>query len=285
MRQLRNKNMKNFFKVIKSSVYDVEFYKSLESKATSSAFKYFLKLNLLIALLLTIIISLTVIPLTLVLTKSSNIDKVIQVFPQDLEIKIKDGQANSNVTGAYVVPVGTKNDGISKVKLEQKNYITIDTTNDFDLEKYKSSDSLVYLSKDYFVFQENGGQIKIQPLKGIPDMTISNNSISNWVYSVIPYLRALLPLAVVGILLISFASLFIGNLIFILIVSLIVLVIEKVRKINVTYGQIFKRSLHLVTAIIVLDSILFVFHFGSLWLVNLILFLWLYYSNIKTQTK
>ncbi len=285
MRQLIYKIMKNFIKAIRSSVYDPEFYKSLDSKNTSSAFTYFIKLNVIVALIFSIGLAITIIPIVFVVTNESNVSKAIEFFPAELSIEIKNGQAISNISGPYIIPIKSKIIDQTRSKITQKNLITIDTTNPFDLEQFKSSDSMVYLSKDYFAYQENGGQIKIQPLKGIGDMTISKNSISSWVSSVIPYVRALIPLAIVCLIILSFLSLFIGNIIFTLIASLIVLVIEKVRKINVDFKSIFKKALHLVTAIIVLDLALFIFHFGSIWLVNIILFLWLYYSNTKVTAK
>jgi len=277
--------MKNFIKAIRSSVYDPDFYKSLESKSTWSAFIYFIKLNVIVALIFSIGLAITIIPIVFVVTNESNVSKVIEFFPAELSIEIKNGQAISNISGPYIIPIKSKVIDQTRSKITQKNLITIDTTNPFDLEQFKSSDSMVYLSKDYFAYQENGGQIKIQPLKGIGDMTISKNSISSWVGSVIPYVRALLPLAIVCLIILSFLSLFIGNIIFTLIASLIVLVIEKVRKINVDFKSIFKKALHLVTAIVLLDLALFIFHFGSIWLVNIVLFLWLYYSNTKVVAK
>lgn len=277
--------MKNFIKAIRSSVYDPDFYKSLESKSTWSAFNYFIKLNVIVALIFSIGLAITIIPIVFVVTNESNVSKVIEFFPAELSIEIKNGQAISNISGPYIIPIKSKVIDQTRSKITQKNLITIDTTNPFDLEQFKSSDSMVYLSKDYFAYQENGGQIKIQPLKGIGDMTISKNSISSWVGSVIPYVRALLPLAIVCLIILSFLSLFIGNIIFTLIASLIVLVIEKVRKINVDFKSIFKKALHLVTAIVLLDLALFIFHFGSIWLVNIVLFLWLYYSNTKVVAK
>lgn len=285
MRQLIYKIMKNFIKAIRSSVYDPDFYKSLESKSTWSAFIYFIKLNVIVALIFSIGLAITIIPIVFVVTNESNVSKVIEFFPAELSIEIKNGQAISNISGPYIIPIKSKVIDQTRSKITQKNLITIDTTNPFDLEQFKSSDSMVYLSKDYFAYQENGGQIKIQPLKGIGDMTISKNSISSWVGSVIPYVRALLPLAIVCLIILSFLSLFIGNIIFTLIASLIVLVIEKVRKINVDFKSIFKKALHLVTAIVLLDLALFIFHFGSIWLVNIVLFLWLYYSNTKVVAK
>lgn len=285
MRQLIYKIMKNFIKAIRSSVYDPEFYKSLDSKKTSSAFTYFIKLNVIVALIFSIGLAITIIPIVFVVTNESNVSKAIEFFPAELSIEIKNGQAISNISGPYIIPIKSKIIDQTRSKITQKNLITIDTTNPFDLEQFKSSDSMVYLSKDYFAYQENGGQIKIQPLKGIGDMTISKNSISSWVSSVIPYVRALLPLAIVCLIILSFLSLFIGNIIFTLIASLVVLVIEKVRKINVDFKSIFKKALHLVTAIVLLDLALFIFHFGSIWLVNIILFLWLYYSNTKVTAK
>ncbi len=280
--------MKNFIKTIRSSVYDPHFYKSLESKKTSSAFSYFIKLNIIVALIFSLGISIAIVPLALIVTNEANMNKVTQFFPQELEIQINKGQAHSNISGPYVIPIKSKIlDEIDETKTQfgQKNIITIDTTNEFNLEQFESSNSIAYLSKDYLAYVEKNGQINIQPLKGLWDMTISRSSINSWVSSVIPYIRALIPLAIVCLILMSFASVFIGNIIFTLIASLIVFTIESIRKNNCEFNLIFKRALHVVTAVVLLDLVLFVLHFGTIWLVNIILFLWLYYSNIKAVSK
>ena len=277
--------MKNFIKTIRSSVYDPHFYKSLEAKKTSSAFSYFIKLNIIVALIFSLGISLAFVPLALIVTNEANMNKVTQFFPQELEIQINKGQAYSNISGPYSIPINSKMIGDKQGKFENKKLITIDTTNDFSLDRFESSNSIAYLSKDYLAYVEKNGQINIQPLKGLWDMTISRTSINSWISSVIPYIRALIPLAIVGLILMSFASVFIGNIIFTLIASLIVFTIESIRKNKIEFNLIFKRALHVVTAVILLDLVLFVFHFGAIWLVNIILFLWLYYSNTKAVSK
>lgn len=277
--------MKNFIKTIRSSVYDPHFYKSLEAKKTSSAFSYFIKLNIIVALIFSLGISIAFVPLALIVTNEANMNKVTQFFPRELEIQINKGQAHSNISGPYSIPINSKMIGDKQGKFENKKLITIDTTNDFSLDRFESSNSIAYLSKDYLAYVEKNGQINIQPLKGLWDMTISRSSINSWVSSVIPYIRALIPLAIVGLILMSFASVFVRTLIFTLFASLIVYFIEYIRKNKIEFNLIFKRALHVVTAVILLDLVLFVFHFGAIWLVNIILFLWLYYSNIKTVSK
>lgn len=277
--------MKKFLKLVRSSIYDPDFYKSLESKSTWSAFNYFTKLITVVALFISVVLSVTIIPIFIVVTSQSNMNRVIDFFPSELEIQIKDGQAISNISGPYIIPIKSKIIDETKSQFGQKNIITIDTTNEFNLEQFKSSDSMVYLSKDYFVFQENGGQIRIQPLKGFGDFTISKQIISSWVNDIIPFVRSLIPLAVVCLIISLFFFLFISKIIFILVASLVILIVEKIRKTKVDFKLIFKKSLHLVTVVILLDLALFIFHFGSIWLVNIVLFLWLYYSNTKVIAK
>ncbi len=277
--------MKNFIKIIKSSVYDPGFYKSIESQSTWSAFNYFIKLNIIVALVISMFLSITIIPIFVVVTSPSNMNRVIDFFPSELEIQIKDGKAISNVSGPYVIPIKSKTGDQTRSIINQKNLVTIDTTNEFNLDKFKSSDSMVYLSQDYFVFQENGGQIRIQPLKGIGNFSISKYIITSWVNDIVPFARSLIPLAVVCLIVMFFCFMFIRNLLFIVLASLIILLVEKIRKVKIDFSSIFKKSLHLITAIILLNLVLFVFHFGSIWLVNLVLFIWLYYSNTKALTK
>ncbi len=278
--------MKKFFHSIRLSIYDKEYYKSLDGQKTSSSFKYFLKINALFALVASLLVSIFIIPSLLIAIKPASLDKIVQVYPKDLEITIKDGQASSNKTAPYSIPLGEEQTVNNKSKdlPAPKNFITIDTTTDFTIEKFKSSDSLAYLSKDYLIYQEGNGQIKLQSLKAINNLTISQKNISDWLGKVLPYIKVLTPFIFVALLVIYFSGSVVGNLIFILISSLIIFIVEKIRKNEVPFKTIYKRGFHLITAVIILNLVLFVFGFNSIWPVSLALFLWLYYSNIKIST-
>jgi hypothetical protein len=281
--------MKKFFHSIKSSIYDREYYKSIDGQKTSNSFKYFLKINLLLTLITSLTLSFFIVPLLLVAIKPASIEKVVQVYPKDLEIIIKDGRASSNKTTSYSIPFDNESLNEKKVinnmptdRPAPKNFITIDTVSDFTIEKFKSSDSLAYLSKEYLVYQEGNGQIKLQSLKSINNLTINQKNIVEWLGQILPYVKALIPFIFVAFFVMHFSASVVANLIFIFISSLIILIVEKIRKNDVPFKTIYKRGLHLVTAVMILNLVLFVFGFDSIWPVSLALFLWLYYSNIKS---
>ncbi len=279
------------FNNIKNSVYSPEFYRSLQSQTFKSSLKYFTKFNLLISLFFAVCLSILLIPSVLYVVKPSNISEITNIIPADLEIIIKDGQLSSNVKEPYSLPISGKfiadKNGKNDITKSYKNFFTIDTQNDFNVAAFKESQTLAYLSKDYLIYQEKNGQIRMQPLKDVPDMVVSRSTFTEFIEKVIPFLKIfLVPIILIGLFGGFFALSFVSNIIFIAIMSLIVLLIQKVKNEVSDYKQIYKYGLHLVTAIIILNTVLFiVLGFGAPWYLDALLFVWLYYINLKPVTK
>lgn len=275
------------FNTIKSSIYNPVFYSSIKESTTKSAFIYYTKLNLLVAILILFFISIIVIPSFLSVTKLSNIESFLSTFPKDFEIVIKDGSAFSNINESYSVPVPPNLlDEKSNFEKEFNNILTVDTNSEFSLDKFENSQSMFYLSKDYLVFEDERGKINIESIKGLPDFVINQSIILTKLDKILLYIKIFaIPIFVIFGYFITFLALFVSNLIFILIMSLIIMLVLKIRKIPALYGDIFKTGLYVITAIILLEMLLqYILAISIPFYVSFVIYLLLYYSNTRTIT-
>ena len=91
-----------FFKNIKNSIYNPEYYSNLLNKPFSYSLKYFLLFSFIIALLLTVDSSFSALPKI-----KSFLDvagkKTIQYYPDELQITIKNGKTSTNVNEPYFI--------------------------------------------------------------------------------------------------------------------------------------------------------------------------------------
>lgn len=269
---------------IKSSIYNPVFYSSIKDSTTKSAFIYYTKLNLLVAIFIVFFISIIAIPSFLSVTKLSNIESFLSTFPKDFEIVIKDGSAFSNINESYDVPVPV-NLFDKKSNFENKfdNILTVDTNSEFSLDKFKNSQSMFYLSKDYLAFEDERGKINIESIKGLPDFVINQSIILTKLDKVLIYINilAISIFVILGYFMI-FVFLFVSNLIFISIMSLIIMLILKLKKLPALYGDIFKNGLYVITTIILLEmSIQYILGISIPIYVSFIIYLFLYYSNTR----
>ena len=92
------------FKNIKNSIYSPKFYKELLEKPFSFSFKYFAIFALTISLFVTIIFSVIYIPGIKFFIDEFGYN-VIDYYPEELQVTIKNGQVFTNVQEPYFIQV------------------------------------------------------------------------------------------------------------------------------------------------------------------------------------
>lgn len=171
-----------------------------------------------------------------------------EVFPEDLEIKIQDGEASTNVTEPYFLTISqstlnelanmqeSASQPHSKIRL-----LTINTGGRVeDFERYQS---LAMLTGSTFVYYDEG-EITIRSLNTAPDMTVSKEVIvskineinkGNRILSLIRTFLFLSPL-------ITILGLWIWHLLEIFLGALIVLIITRIHQLKISFKQMFAFS-------------------------------------------
>lgn len=241
------------FQDIKNSVYNPDFYRELLSRPLSYSLKYFFLLGVLLTLINTIIVSFDLIPSAGAFFSSVG-PKVLQYYPDDLTITIKNGHASANVQEPYflAMPVELKsNEPAVASSTPPENFLVIDTKNPFSVDQFRADKTILLLTYDSFVYEKNGG-ITIQPLDRIGDWTIDKGGIKSFLDKINPYLRYL-PWIFTLIFFIGYYIGFMFHLVYFLLFALVVWVIARIGKSKLTYGKSYRVAIHAATLSLILS--------------------------------
>jgi hypothetical protein len=275
---------------IKNSVYSKPFYKSIENLDFVSIWKYFAKISLIQALLLTIILSIYIIPLLSSLFSQESKTKISNYFPAELVLNINKGQVTTNVQEPYVIPYSKIDNSVSELKnkkrnLRSENFITIDTKTQFSLGYFEAVKSDVLLTKDHMVLRKSNGQITIEPLKNFPDVSLSRAKIFEWISNSQPFFKFVIPIAVAFYFIAILIGSVVSNLTFLVISSFIIWITLKIQKKKINFEQIYKQALYAITSLLILEVILAVFGITISVLLSFLIFISVYFINTYPEKK
>ena len=238
-----------FFKNIKNSIYNPEYYSNLLNKPFSYSLKYFLLLSFVVSLLLTIVFSFSTLPKI-----KSFLDiagkKAIQYYPDELQITINNGKASTNVNEPYFI----KTPEDLKIK-NIDNLVVIDTKNNFSLTEFENYKTLLLLTNNSLIYREkNNTKITIQSLKQIPNYTLNKPALLSFFNKVSPYLKLVYPFFIILMLLFFFSALTL-RLFYLLVAALLIWIVAKIKKINIGYSKSYQLGMHLMTLAIIITQL------------------------------
>lgn len=248
-----------FLKNIQKSIYNPEFYSGLLAKPFSHSLKYFVVFSLLTALAATAYLSISVLPKVNIFLKSVG-STVLDYFPEELEIVIKDGVASTNVSEPYFLEmtfefpenVETSPD-IRSYGIE--NLLVIDTRFDeATLEEFKAYKALALLNRKT-VMSYNENQVVIQSLADIPNFKLDKGVVSSLLAKIVPYFRFAGPLFVIFVFCGYFSFVFSCKMLYLLFAALLIWIVARVRKVDIGYKKAYQMGLHLFTAGILYEII------------------------------
>jgi hypothetical protein len=218
-------------------------------------------------------------------TSPEFVSQVVSYFPAELTVTLKGGQASTNVSEPYAIPIPATL--FSELQMKPagsrvENFIVIDTTHPFVLTDFASYKTALLLTKDFIVVEDRNGKITVNPLKSFPDAVIDQTLVLNLMNKAVPYIKTLMPLMIPIVLVGSYIGYVIGYLFLLLISSLIVWIVYMIQKKGISYGTCYKLGLYAVTLPIIIDLILSATSIGSSpWYVTLILILIVMLANIR----
>lgn len=229
-----------FLENIKNSIYSPEFYKSIPAKFLGSAFKYFFLLGLLVTLITTASLI-----KPLIIDLSGQIESIsketINGYPQNLEVYIKDGQASINQQEPYFIALPEKDSST-----DFHNLIVIDTETPFSITQFNEYKTATWLTKDSLFYRSEQNQVRGFELKNMDDLTVNKELLNSLYNQFSPYIKFIGPI----ILFLAFLGIYIVfsfRLIQLLFIALIVFLISKLIKKNLTYGISYKMSMFAIT--------------------------------------
>lgn len=246
--------MKHLFRTFKKSIYNPPFYQNVTHAPLGEAIRYYLKSTAVLSAIITIVLSIFLIPASIVVIRKYAPDFVKNYYPEKLVITLEKGEVSANVPMPYIVPirVGMPSTG------GMKNLLVIDTAHDFDKKAFDEYKTYALLTKTDLVTSSTNGQITIQTLKAAPSVTVSQQVLLSLIEKVRQSLWLILSLAVVA----AFILFMLGYLLYLValfLFALIPYVIAWVRKTPLSYGGAYKMSLYAIVPALAVKTLLNIF--------------------------
>ena len=254
------KKISTFFYIFKNTFSSLSYYKDVIKAPFSFSLKFFILYFFFYALVGTIV-SYSRLSKGIDFLQSDLINKVQEIYPSNLEIKIKDGIVSANTPQPYILSLEKVNQSFSQpinTKTPLVNLFVIDTNGSVEnFSKYKTA---ALLTRNYFVLYRTN-RLNVYSFEKIQDLTINKSFISSAVLSISPFLLLIKPI----VLLIIFLSFFVFvpayELLYLLFFAFVLFIISRLIKASLSYGKLYQIGLHLI----VVSSTIF----GFLYLINI----------------
>lgn len=245
------RKVKTFFNTFYKSLVSPKYYRDILQAKLSFSFKYFLVLTLLSSVLSVTLLSIQILPKTKDAINAFN-KQALKYYPSDLVITAKDGQLSSNKIEPVIFPIPSEIPSDFKdTNSRLKNILVFDPNGTVDdLKKYET---VILINKSNVIMQGENDQIKIQPLKDIPDgsftyadFTIALGKLEKFL-SYAPYLFG------TATLIIFFIASTTSGLIISFLLSLIFWIFTKITHLNMSLAKTYQISLHIFTLYAILS--------------------------------
>ncbi len=270
-----------FVQRISQSITSAEFYQSIPGRSLGGAIGYFLLFTLLLSLLQ----MLTSIPMVGVVQKEAPklVDGVVDRYPNELEVYIKDGQASTNVKEPYFIPMDL---GDTK---GPHNFLVIDTKTPYSTTQFHDYDTAIWLTKDSVFYQQRSNEIRAFDLTEVKQEVLINKSLVRMIAEhVYPYLKFITP-ALLAAFFFGYYSLYSFRLIYLFFFAFVLWLLSKLLHKPLTYGTSYKMGLYALTLPLIIEFALGILapwvHFaGFPFMVTLIALGVVYFNYFKTRS-
>jgi len=243
--------MKKFLSTFQQSITSKRFYQGLESHSIKSSVGYYFTLVFIAALIFSVVISWNLLPTINSFAKNIG-PTIIEFYPEDLEITIKDGVAHHNqedpIFIPFAIPSATGFEIAESSTFPFRYALVIDTKNVYSEENFNKYETMIYLSQDNLVVAGEDGQIgTVTSLIKFPeDITINRRSVLSFIGDIQPLIRSL-PAIV-------FFLIFIGGFFFygfsftrIIVAAIFIMLIYHLRGIKKGFGKSYQIAIHTST--------------------------------------
>jgi hypothetical protein len=249
--------LKNFWFDVKHSFYGPDIYASRLKESFWKGVYFILKFGLIMSIVLSISFLLALRPVYKELLTGNFVEKY---YPnEDLQIDIKDGKVSTNVEEPYIVKAPNDLNKNQRDLDKKENLFVIDTSDNLVLEKINSYNSYLVLTKDSLIINQSSVRSQTMSLSFIKDLTINENNLMDWSTKLAGVIKiASIPLM---ILLVLFSTLgYVLSYLFVSIfAALIVMLVGKIFKRNLSYKESYKISLFAFGPLLVINTIALIF--------------------------
>lgn len=238
-----------FFYILRKSVFAVSYYQEIINAPLRFSLKYYLSFSLLLGCLLTIGLSVIIVP-PLRNFSARLKTRAFDLYPLDLVLTVKNGELSTNTAEPihFPLPYELFTDTPPAVTDQAQQYLlTIDTSgspNDFP-----DSRSVVLLTKFAIVVGEGmvSERYSVYPLKELADLRLDKVQFDRMVSTMMPILDVLpaIVIAVLSVMLIFFLP--ISRLLFLAVLSVLLIPAARLLNLTLSYKKLFQLGLHALT--------------------------------------
>ncbi len=276
-----------FFYHLKRSLSDTTYYQELRGKSFWFSLKYLYFLLLLVTLVTSVILSLS---LATIIGKSPLFVEEVKsylatAYPAELKVVVKNGELSTNVQEPYHIPYPAKlKDTVEKESPQYDRFITIDTKANPD--NFADYHTLILVTNKSIVYpdSQSKGAFKVQQFDQAEDITIDKLLYDKHVTSKLSYLDYIpsaLKYLIVGLLIVwpflGSGLLLLWNLLYLVFATLLVLIVALLLRKDVSYGEIYRLSMHGMTFSILYSLCQTIFGFHVPFAFTAILVIWMFF--------
>ncbi len=233
------------------SVYDPSFYRELIKGKTPGSFTYFLGLMLVFSVVLSFRAYVSLGTWWVEGNGISNVrESILSSYPDELVLEYRDGHVTSNVDEPYFIPMSESlRDFVDSEKKSSANLLVIDTSHPIVPEDIVRYDTVAILGNTALWVNDPEGGIQVNTFATLnkDPFTLDKGVVTGFVDGAF---RILKPITIVGLVLLPVLSILwfsISYVLYLLFGALLVLIVGKVRNIDLSYKQSYRLGFHLIT--------------------------------------
>lgn len=235
-----------FLRTIRKSIFDRDFYAKAQTADFRSALKQYTLFILCIAFITALPVYISFFTALSQIKESSDIPATaLSLYPDELVLRLENGHMTSNVAEPYTIPMPESSGMKQSMNLLVINTRGAVTPADFDL--YNTS---AILGGDaVWVYDREKDKIEIQKFDmfGKDTLVINKQKVGEWVGIAWNIGKKILVVFMVFLPFFLFSFLWFAYLLYLLFGAVIIWVIAKIRKVDLSYSQSYKIGLYLIT--------------------------------------
>jgi len=239
------KKLKTFFHILKNTFTSPKYYRDVLLAPFSFSLKFFVLFFFFYSLIYTAVIY-SGMNSGLTFAQKELPDKILKLYPDELEVKVDKGKLTANVPQPYYFSmsrVSTVFPEVSDQNSKLRNLFVIDTQAGLDDFGKFSTFALFNSDRAMFVNREN--KYTVYTLEGIDNTVINKDKVFKFKEGITPYIGYLKPLVFSSLFTFFYLFGLFSLLVYLLFFSLIVFLLSKIMTLHISYAKSYQVALHL----------------------------------------
>ncbi|MDP2624575.1 MAG: DUF1189 family protein [Candidatus Peregrinibacteria bacterium] len=243
-----------FFAAMPKSVYSPEFYSMIPGRSFWKAFWYFVGVTFLISILF--ILTFTAPLLSNKAAITDGVDKILEIYPEELVFTIEDGKASVNVAEPYIITLPEFTEETGSVENFPVNLVVIDTQTPFSVEQMREYETLLWITSDSLISMDGQDSVTVNTLSEFPNVTIDKELVDTSLLAGWDAIKRMLPVILIFMAVVMMVVFVVGRLFYVLILSVLILILTQIMGIeDLSFGGTYKIGLHAITLAMLVDVV------------------------------